>query len=273
MAQVHGGVKWTGRKDKLQNLYKSCADPRYDLTFYHTQYTKIANGKESTGRIWPYDNKSEGFNNNNWYLPFYKKYFDPHFDVTNGYADFYLMRYAEVILYAAEASAALSKSVNDANWQNAMEYMEMIHARARRSTADGKESASPTMAEWGDLSSPQELVDAIMWERVFELAGENHEYFDTHRRGAKWMSEWLCKPLNEFNQQPEQKTYKYNSSAKTFMSQQYGSDDFKFEEDVQKLRAAVILAYPDKDIRNNTALTEADVNDFYYSTLNDIVVK
>ena len=115
--------------------------------------------------------------------------------------------------------------------------------------------------------------NTIMWERVFELAGENHEFFDTHRRGAKWMSEWLCKPLNEFNSQPEQKTYMYNSSSKTFMTLHYGSDDFKFEEDVQKLRAAVILAYPDKDIRNNTSLTDADVNDFYYSTFNDVVVK
>ena len=274
MAQVHGGVKWTGRADKLENLYKSCADPRYDLSFYHTQYTKIQNGKESTGRIWPYDNKSEGFNNNNWYLPFYKKYFDPHFNVTNGYADFYLMRYAEVILYAAEASASLSKSVGDENWRKAMEYMEMIHARARRSTADGTESTSPTMAEWGNLASPKELVDAIMWERVFELAGENHEYFDTHRRGAKWMSEWLCKPLNEFNAQPEQASYSYsNDASKVFMKLHYGDANFKFEEDVQKLRAAVILAYPDKDIRNNTSLTEADVNDFYYSTFNDVVVK
>jgi predicted nucleic acid-binding Zn-ribbon protein len=75
-------------QDIAKNVITAEIEPIY------TQYTKIANGATSTGRIWPYDNKSEGFNNNNWYLPFYKKYFDPHFDVTNGYADFYLMRYA-----------------------------------------------------------------------------------------------------------------------------------------------------------------------------------
>ena len=266
MAQVHGGVKWTGRKDKLENLYKSCADPRYDLSFYHTQYTKQQNGKTSTGKIWPADNNANGFTNNNWYLPFYKKYFDPYFDVTNGYADFYLMRYAEVLLYAAEAAASLSKSVGDANWQKAMDYMERIHARARRSGT--KATESPKMSEWGELASSKELVDAIMWERVFELAGENHEYFDTHRRGAKWMSEWLTKPLNEFNAQPEQSSYKYKETDKTFMASHYGAA-WKFEEDVQTLRKAVVLAYPDKDIRNNTALTEADVNDFYYKNLTE----
>ena len=80
--------------------------------------------------------------------------------------------------------------------------------------------------------------------------------------------------MNEFNAQPEQASYSYSKDAsKVFMKLHYGDANFKFEEDVQKLRAAVILAYPDKDIRNNTSLTEADVNDFYYSTFNDIVVK
>ena len=267
MAEIHGGKKWTGRKDKLEGLYKSCADPRYDISFIHTQYTKQQNGKESTASIWPKDNNSNAFSNNNWYLPFYKKYIDPHWDVTNGYADFYLMRYAEVILYAAEAAASLSASVGDENWQKALDYLEMIYARARRSVAEGAADAThPNVSDWGTLSSKEELVDAIMWERVFELAGENHEYFDTHRRGAKWMSEWLVKPLNKFNAAPEQ-NIQIKTSDKKFFDVHYGG--YIFEEDYQKLRKAVVLAYPDKDIRNNTALTEADVNDFYYSSLNE----
>lgn len=269
-ASVHGGVEDTGRKDKLTNIYSKCPDPRYDISFYTTSYQKQQNGTLSTASIWPKDNNANAFNNNNWYLPFYKKYIDPHWDVTNGYADFYLMRYAEVILYAAEAAASLSQSVNDANWQKAVGYLEQIYARARRSIEGGSEH--PKMEDWGELAAPAELVDAIMWERMFELAGENHEYYDSHRRGAKWMSEWLCKPLNAFNAEPAQATYKNKSDSKTFMTLHYGGD-WKFEEDVQKLRAAVILAYPDKDIRNNTSLTEADVNDYYYNTLNDIVVK
>jgi hypothetical protein len=145
--------------------------------------------------------------------------------------------------------------------------MDMIHARARRSVAEGKpEATHPKMSDWGNLSTKQELVDAIMWERMFELSGENHEYFDTHRRGAKWLSDFIAKPLNIFNALPEQQ-FKYKSSDKSFHQVHYGS--YIFEEDYQKLRKAVVLAYPDKDIRNNTALTEADVNDFYYSSLNE----
>ena len=44
---------------------------------------------------------------------------------------------------------------------------------------------------------------------------------------------------------------------------------YVFEERVDKLRKTVILAYPDKDIRNNTALTASDVNDFYYENLSN----
>lgn len=265
--EVHGGVKWTGRKDKLTNLYKSCPDPRYDISFFHTSYKKQQNGKESTASIWPKDNNANSFCNNNWYLPFYKKYLDPHWDVTNGYADFYLMRYAEVILYAAEAAASLSSSVGDENWQKAEGYLEMIYARARHSVAAGKADAKyPNVSDWGNLTTSQELVNAIMWERMFELAGENHEFYDTHRRGAKWLSEFIAKPLNAFNALPEQ-NYKSKDTDKTFFAQHYG--EYVFEEDYQKLRKAVVLAYPDKDIRNNTALTEADVNDFYYNSLNE----
>lgn len=265
-AEVHGGVKWTGNA-KLTNIYKSVPDPRYDISYFHSSYQKQQNGTLGTNKIWPYYNYTNAFCNVNWYLPFFKKYLDPHWDVTNGYADFYLMRYAEVILYAAEAAASLSNGPGDANWTKALGYMEQIHARARRSVADGKSEAThPRMSDWGDLSSPKELVDAIMWERVFELSGENHEYFDTHRRGAKWMKEWLTVPLNAFNTHPDQ-NYKAKNTDKTFFAQHYG--EYLFEEDIQTLRKAVVCSYPDKDLRNNTALSEEDVNDFYYSTLND----
>jgi len=259
-AEVHGGIKWTDRVDRLENMYKGCRDPRYDLSYWHTTYPR----KKTDWKIWPSDNNANALNSTDWYLPFFKKYFDPHFDVTNGYADFYLMRYAEVILYAAEAAASLSSAPGDAYWNKAMDYMEEIHARARRSIEGGSEY--PRMSDWGTLSSSRELVDAIMWERVFEMNGENHEFFDTHRRGARWMAQWLTIPLNKFNALPEQNFKRYSSSL-TFFEQHYGG--YVFEERVDKLRKAVTLAYPDKDIRNNTALSASDVNDFYYENLNN----
>ena len=72
--------------------------------------------------------------------------------------------------------------------------------------------------------------------------------------------------LNQFNALPEQNFKRYSSSL-TFFERHYGK--YVFEERVDKLRKAVILAYPDKDIRNNTALTASDVNDFYYENLSN----
>ena len=211
--------------------------------------------------IYPYT--GNGVTNYNWWDPFWKKYWDPTFNVTSGYADFYLMRYAEVILYAAEAAASLSQGSGDANWQKALDYMEMIHKRAR----DSKEGAKhPTMASW-KATTPRELVDAIMWERVFELTGEAHEYFDTHRRGAKWMSEWLTKPLNEFLKQPEQNIGASSTPERTWFNMVYNGR--YLEEDPARLRKSVVLSFPEEEIRDNAAIGEEDQNDFYWSSLDN----
>ena len=57
------------------------------------------------------------------------------------------------------------------------------------------------------------------------------------------------------------------TELQALFEQHYGK--YVFEERVDKLRKAVIPAYPDKDIRNNTALSASDVNDFYYENLNN----
>lgn len=258
-AKTHGGVLHTGRSDKLTNLYKSCPDPRFDKTFFYWRYVRMSDGKNNN--IYPYT--GNGVNNYNWWDPFWKKYWDPTFNVTAGYADFYLMRYAEVILYAAEAAASLSKAAGDANWQKAMDYMEMIHKRAR----DSKSGAThPTMSSW-NAQTPSELVDAIMWERVFELTGECHEFYDTHRRGAKWMSEWLCKPLNEFLDQPEQNFYNASTPERNWFNMIFNSR--KLETDYQKLRKGILLAFPEEEIRDNAAIGDENQNDFFYTSLDN----
>ena len=256
-ASVHGGVKWTGRSDGLTNLYKSCPDPRYDISYYHSRYVRQSDGKNNN--IYPYT--GNGMTNYNWWDPFFKKYRDAHFNVTNGYSDMYLMRYAEVILYAAEAAASLSSGPGDANWQKAMDYMDMIHKRARDSKAG---ATHPTMASW-NATSKEELVDAIMWERIFELHGECHEFFDTHRRGSKWMSEWLCKPLNEYLKQPEQNIGATSTPTRTWFNMVFNGR--YLPEDPQTLRKSLLLAFPEKEFRNNAAISEADQNDFFWSSL------
>lgn len=247
-ASVHGGELDSGRSDGFENVYKSCPDPRFSASYFHTSYIRTDSKKAQM--LYPSDGQVSGVGNN----PYFKKYLSPNYNIGNGYADFYVMRFAEVILYAAEAAASLSAGPGDENWLKAMNYMEKIHARARRSVEGG--SAYPKMEDWGSLSTKEELVDAIMWERVFELHGEGQEFYDTHRRGAKWMSEWLTKPINAFLKEPEQV-----NEFKTLFYKHY------LPEDVNELRKAVLLAFPEVEFRNNPAIGFEDQNDFYIDVL------
>lgn len=247
-SSVHGGEIDSGRNDGFENVYKPSPDPRFSASYFHTSYIRTDSKKQQN--LYPTDGQVAGVGNN----PYFKKYLSPKYNIGNGYADFYVMRYAEVILYAAEAAASLSAGPGDENWQKAMNYMEMIHARARRSAETG--SQYPKMEDWGSFATSKELVDAIMWERVFELHGEGQEFFDTHRRGALWMSEWLTKPINEFLKEPEQ--------ASEFKTLYYGH---YLPEDVNELRKAVLLAFPEVEFRNNPAIDFDDQNDFYIDML------
>ena len=114
---------------------------------------------------------------------FIRKYLDPTYDVTSGKADFYLMRLAEVYLIAAESAASLSAGPGDSWWEAAISNVNVLRDRARRSVLAGEASA-PVDWKSSDFADSKALVNAIMWERVIELTGEGHEWFDTHRRGA-----------------------------------------------------------------------------------------
>lgn len=272
--RVHLGSKWSGRKDKLTDMPKTWTDPRVNIAYFHTSYKKQQNGAISTQRLWPNDASSSGnafkannpVLNNAYYDPCFKKYFDTHFDATKGYADFYLMRYAEVYLIAAEAAASLSAGPGDAMWQKAMDYMEVIHERARKSGGKAANPAArPTMAQW-KADTKEKLIEAIMWERIFELHGEGHEFFDTHRRGAKFMSDFITKPLNAFLQKPEQ-NLKSTDKKYSYYSQLY--DNWVFEEDPQKLRKAVLFSFPEAEMRTNSSIGDDGQNDFYYASMAD----
>lgn len=262
-AEVHGGEKFTGRKDKLENLYKSCDDPRYDISFLHTSVKRVDNGK--TFSVYPGIGADNGVKSNSYWDAYFNKYNDPQYNEnsSSGQADMYLMRYAGVILNAAEAAASLSSAKDDPYWKEALGYMEMIHKRAR----DSKEGAtSPHMDNW-NANTPEELVSAIMWERLFELHGEGSgtEIYDVRRRGAEWMSEWFSKPYNDFLSMPEQQ---YPTTNSYFAITFFGKP---LIEDVQQLRASLLYAFPEMEFRNNGGIDESDQNDFYWSTVSPTI--
>ena len=256
-AKTYGGKLATGRKDGFKNVYTSCKDPRFDATYFYNSYVNLNKGKSES--IYPKDGKVYKYD-----IPYFKKYNNPRYDVGNGYADMYLVRFAEMYLIAAEAAASLSTSKGDANWQKALANIEVLHKRARQSVDSG-ESAYPSWSGW-DFADKNELIVAIFWERWYEMSCEGHEFFDMRRRGAKFIIDNLIKPVNAFLKEPEQDGQhpdRADDVKSTSGYWQYPWNSVQMSEDVQQIRKGLLCAYPLVELQYNSALTEADQNDFY----------
>lgn len=239
------------------NIYVKCEDPRLDVSLIHTSY-KAKGGDPA----YCYPNASSIYITSNEYklcMPYYKKYYDPKYSATIGYADLYVMRLAEVYLIAAEAAANLNEL------QDAVGYVNVVLTRARNSTSTGIPAAEPANIELAEFATKEELINRIFWERCFELCGEGHEYFDTHRMGAEWLAENIAKPHNAFLYEPEQEdftknTQKYDGYRSThFGSPKYGEKQI-YPESVELVRKGLICAFPKNELTYNTSMTLDDQN-------------
>lgn len=240
---AYDGEKGTGTNNS--DIYVSCPDPRFNATFIHTRTTNLNTGSEYG--VYPANSYIRS-NNRQYYLPYFKKYLDPLYDANCGNADFYYMRYAEMYLIAAEAAASLCASPDDEWGRKAYDCIEVLHARARRTTTP--EAAQPRW-ESGRFATRDELIAGVMWERVFEMYGEGHEWFDTHRRGCKWFLQHIIQPMNASLAAPEQ----------TEARKWYG-DNFLFPENPEEVRKGLFNAFPNDELVYNKALSEKDQN-FY----------
>lgn len=245
----YGGVKGTGEHNS--DIYVECGDPRFNISLIHTSYRN--NGADQ--KCYPEDTRilvTQAQNRPSG-MAFYKKYYDPTFAANVGKADIYVMRFAEVYLIAAEACANLSNDPSDTYGSKAKDYVNVILERARKSFGD-EESVEPRA--WNDrkFNNKEDLINAIFWERCYELNGECHEYFDTHRMGAKWLAGNISVPKNKFLNLKEQNAdecyYKYDL---------YGRD-FQYNEDWELVRKGLICAYPYKELVYNNCLNPG-VND------------
>ena len=236
------------------NVYIDCPDPRFDASYFHTEVWGVPTGTSANAgklvmtSVYPSKVKVTAAGD-----PYIKKYFSKRYKTDNGDADFYVMRYAEVLLNAAEAAVRLSTSTSDTYATEALGYVNMLMDRARKSVNDPTQP-SQQPADWtiSTFKDSNDLLQAIIWERIFELGNEGHEWFDTHRLGADWIVENVCKPLNVFNHLPE--NVKFWESA---------FNETDITEDIQMVRKGLLLAFPEYETRYNTALSSADQNDFY----------
>lgn len=253
--EAYGGVKGNG---KAADIYVKCGDPRMDIALIYDTFQATATETEV---CYPNEQGIYCFNSNVRSMPYFKKYYDPKYDATPGYADLYVMRLAEVYLIAAEAAANLCSSPSTDYGQQAVEYVNVLLKRARLSTPDGVESAEPAAWDASKILDKDELIEKIFWERVFEMCGEEHEYFDSHRMGAKWFAEHVTIFHNEFLFKPEQDDYNnlLGHRSQYFGNATHGEGNI-FPVTQEEVRKGLICAFPNDELVYNTELTLDDQN-------------
>lgn len=279
--QKYGGAAYlkTGNQDVIGEYwyYSGCPDPRLEATYFHTiYYTGDPGTERKSNYCYPYPGNSELANNN--YVassptadmstsgkapvynafPIYRKGFSKSYRGKGfgGDADVYFMRFAEVLLIAAEAEASLGEK------EEAIKYVNMLLSRARKSTngnanyphnfGDASDAAAP--ADWkpSDYATVEDLLDAILWERVFEFDYEFQTWFESRRRGANFYVKHFVHPLNVFNEEPANIRISNSPVFKKTPKQ----------EDIETVRKGLLLAFPDQELRYNLDLGYDAQNDF-----------
>lgn len=282
---IQGGTLGTQQVDN--EVFVTVEDPRLDQTIWHTKYYNL--NTKVTIDLYPAEKWC--WDCSGVHDLYFKKYLDPAYDVTSGNADFYVMRLAEMYLNSAEAAANLSAAPGDQMWQKAFDRVEAIHARARRSVPDGtpekyypaweanRFTAAEFTPEWNTeamaeagiaFDSHEALISGIFWERMFEMLGEGHEFYDTHRMGATWLRNNIVIPKNFFFRRREQQmAYDFwrglEEKNESYCVKFFGRNDFQITTDVQELRKSLLSAFPKDEFTYNTSISfEKDQNDFYW---------
>ena len=139
------------------------------------------------------------------------------------------LRYADLLLMLAEIENELNGP------GNAYQYVNEVLARAR-TQADGTQAPEP--ADWSGMAQ-DEFRTRILRERQYELLGENHEWFDTRRRGYEYFLEEVIETHNNFPN--------------------LGNKDFTYPVSVKNM----LLPIPSTELSNNTEISQADQNPGY----------
>ena len=222
-----GNLEINGRAD---SLYKVSQDPRIDVALIHTSYIPCNTDKATT--IYPTSFRGSSATN---YMPYFRKYNTPTYQGKPDVADFYYMRLAEVYYIAAEAAMHTAAGEGAAR-----DLVNEVHKRA----------GTP---KWETAIT----VDDIVWDKLFELCGEGHSYYEVRRLGARWFNDNIIKARDFFFDT-------MGEEGESYMSVYFGRSDFRydFEGDMTKVRGALLCEFPKEELTANPAMSTADKNDF-----------
>lgn len=171
----HNGWSMHCPTQDLVDSYEE-GDPRLNATV-------IFPGEFFDGRIHHNKASSTGYQPKKWYIPYAQR---SQVDQSDCPKNIIFYRYADVLLYLAEAANELGKSAE------ALNFLEQVRNRARTNAADP--NILPRITE----TDKTKLRDLIWQERRAELACEGQRFWDVARQGR------LGKVMKNYSQ-------KYNS--------------------------------------------------------------
>jgi hypothetical protein len=164
------GWGWWCPSDFLVNSF-TAGDPRYNATVMTEGDSVLCNVQADGGVAWRkvnfnvLKNNTGVHRNSRKYECSYEEFWKSSLTWGDGPIDIKIIRYADVVLFAAEAY------FESGNLEKAKEYVNMVRKRARMS---------------GDTGKPEDITtsithDDIVKERLVELGCEGHRFFDLVR--------------------------------------------------------------------------------------------
>ncbi|GHU99884.1 starch-binding protein [Bacteroidia bacterium] len=224
------------------------ADPRFNVTYQY--YTDDKDGVPGTQTFFP--NRGFGISNLAGIMPYLRKYW---YDEYNGRNDqnMKVFRYADLLLTLAEAANEIGLT------GEAVGYVNQVLDRAADADGNGVRDAGETQpVQWPTGMNQVDFRNDVMFERIFELLGENHEMFDVRRRGADYLER--CMERNNYWRAMAKETVANGGWGKNAGANYHNTEVGYDYSNRSFLVQNLFFPIPKNEIQHNSLIPESDQN-------------